>query len=590
MHRAADALAWRLPDPLAPLARLAYNYRWAWMPGGSELFRSDRPAPLAHGRRQPRAAAAGGLDARRSTRAADDAALIGFAASLEEQVRQDLERESRGPVDAEHPVAYFCAEFAVHQSLPIYSGGLGALAGDILKEASDRALPLVGVGLMYRRGYFRQRIDHSGWQQEYWVLTDPERLPAALVTGDDGEPLKVTVPCARRRRHTPRSGGWTSAASRCCCSTPSCPRTTAPTRWITSRLYDGDPDTRLAQYTLLGLGGVAALEALGVEPGVVHLNEGHAAFAALARAHAHGGDFEAAPRRDDLHHPHAGAGRQRHLPRRPGPQHARPLRRRQRLRRDELIRTRPHPPRRRARAVRRHPVRAAHEPRRQRRQPTATARSPREMWQRPRAADRPRHQRRARPDAGSASRCASCSTATSATAGPRAPTTPRPGPALDNASDEELWAVRNEQRARLVDFVRERSTIDRLARGDARHLVKAAETRLRPRRPDASASPAASPPTSGSNLLFRDPERAIGAAHRRPPRAAADLRQGAPEGRRGQAPRAAAVRAQGPRAASPSASSSSRTTTSAPPPASCAAATCGSTSRARRWRPPARRA
>ena len=92
-------------------------------------------------------------------------------------------------------MAFFCAEFAVHQSLPIYSGGLGALAGDIVKEASDRALPMVGIGLMYRRGYFRQRIDHHGWQQEYWVLTDPERLPAALVTG---EPLRVTSAAGSR--------------------------------------------------------------------------------------------------------------------------------------------------------------------------------------------------------------------------------------------------------------------------------------------------------------------------------------------------------------------------------------------------------
>src|SRR5690606_35016001 len=103
-------------------------------------------------------------------------------------------RPAAGPLDPARPAAFFCAEYAVHQSLPVYSGGLGALAGDILKEASDRALSMVAVGLMYRRGYFRQRIDRTGWQQEYWVLTDPERLPAALVTGPDGAPLTITVP------------------------------------------------------------------------------------------------------------------------------------------------------------------------------------------------------------------------------------------------------------------------------------------------------------------------------------------------------------------------------------------------------------
>ena len=85
-------------------------------------------------------------------------------------------------LDPARPVAFFCAEYAVHRSLPVYSGGLGALAGDFLKEASDRALPIVAVGLMYRQGYFRQRIDAGGWQHEYWVDTDRERLPAALVT------------------------------------------------------------------------------------------------------------------------------------------------------------------------------------------------------------------------------------------------------------------------------------------------------------------------------------------------------------------------------------------------------------------------
>ena len=98
-----------------------------------------------------------------------------------------------GAVARERPIAFFCAEFGVHRSLPVYSGGLGALAGDLLKEASDRALPLVAVGLMYRQGYFRQRLDASGWQHEYWIDVDPERLPAALVRVEDGRPLTISV-------------------------------------------------------------------------------------------------------------------------------------------------------------------------------------------------------------------------------------------------------------------------------------------------------------------------------------------------------------------------------------------------------------
>ena len=183
-------------------------------------------------------------------------------------------------MSANRPVAFFCAEFAVHGSLPIYSGGLGVLAGDILKEASDRALPMVAVGLMYRHGYFRQRIDGSGWQHEYWVETDPDRVPAALITGDDGEPLTIAVPFVGRdivaqvwRVDVGRVPLLLLDADR--------PENDLADRWITSRLYVGDPDVRLWQYALLGVGGVRVLNALGIEPGVVHLNEGHAAFAGL---------------------------------------------------------------------------------------------------------------------------------------------------------------------------------------------------------------------------------------------------------------------------------------------------------------------
>src|SRR3954447_20803071 len=295
LKRAAEALAWRLPDELSVLARLAYKYRWAWTPGGSELFRSVDPRRwrLVGGNpvRLLQEASSEALAA-----AAGNGQLLETAAALEQRIRADLEREPAGPVDPAHPVAFFCAEYAVHQSLPIYSGGLGALAGDILKEASDRALPMVGIGLMYRRGYFRQRIDHSGWQQEYWVLTDPERLPAALVTGDDGQPLRLHVHIADA---DVLAQVWRVDVGRV---PPFLMDTELPendhlTRWTTSRLYDGDPDTRLSQYALLGLGGIAMLEALGIEPGVVHLNEGHAAFASLAsacRGMAGGKSFEEA--------------------------------------------------------------------------------------------------------------------------------------------------------------------------------------------------------------------------------------------------------------------------------------------------------
>ncbi len=502
LKRAADALAWRLPDPLAPLARLAYNYRWAWLAGGSELYRSIDPRRWRMVAGNPvRLLQEASTDA--LERAAGDSALIDFATSLEEQVRQDLAREPAGPVDPERPVAFFCAEYAVHQSLPVYSGGLGALAGDILKEASDRALPMVGVGLMYRRGYFRQRIDHSGWQQEYWVLTDPERLPAALITGDDGAPITITIDCAGVAVNAQI---WRVDVGRVplLLLDTELPTNDGVTRWITSRLYDADPDTRLAQYALLGLGGVAALEAVGVDPGVVHLNEGHAAFASLARAR--NGDVQAA-RAETIFTTHTPvpAGNDTY----PADQVIDTLRGfmdAAGVDSDAFVRLgRTHPD-------------DAHEPfgvtqfalRTTRDANGVSARHgevAREMWK----------------DIGLP--------ITHVTNGVHVPSwvgepmrrlldehlgegwatradDPATWAGIDDVPDAALWAVRNEQRERLVHFVRERSTLDRLARGDARHIVQAAETAFDP---DVLTLGFARRVATYKrlDLLFRDAERAI---------------------------------------------------------------------------------
>jgi starch phosphorylase len=183
-------------------------------------------------------------------------------------------------VPAERPVAFFCAEFGVHRSLPIYGGGLGALAGDILKGASDRALPMVGVGILYRQGYFHQRVDTSGWQHEYWYETDPERRPAVNVTADDGRPITVEVPIWGERVavHV-----WRVDVGRVplFLLDTAVGDNTPKQRFISSRLYEGNREVRLAQYALLGVGGIRVLRALGIQPSVVHLNEGHPALATL---------------------------------------------------------------------------------------------------------------------------------------------------------------------------------------------------------------------------------------------------------------------------------------------------------------------
>jgi len=189
--RACADLAQRLPESLAPLVRLAFNYRWSWSADGPDLFRSIDPERFELCLENPvRLLQEVSGDVLR--RAAGDAELARRATELEAVVRADLARPPPdGPIDPKHPVAFFCAEYGVHRSLPVYSGGLGALAGDLLKEASDQALPLVAVGLMYRQGYFRQRVDASGWQHEYWTATDPER--AALVIASESRRLERLV-------------------------------------------------------------------------------------------------------------------------------------------------------------------------------------------------------------------------------------------------------------------------------------------------------------------------------------------------------------------------------------------------------------
>lgn len=282
VRRAAAQLAGRIPGPLAPLARMAFDYAWSWARGGPELFAAidaDRWAICHHNPvRLLQEAPLASLE-----RAASDMELCAIAAGLEEQLARQLDAPARADVPAERPVAFFCAEYGVHPSLPIYAGGLGVLAGDLLKAASDARLPMVAIGLLYREGYFRQRIDRSGWQHEYWVAADPERLPAVLVTADGERPLLVPVPV---RGVEVLAQIWRVDVGRVPLYLLDTDRAENRRidRWITARLYAGDLDVRLAQYALLGRGGVRALRALGIEPSVVHLNEGHAGLAPLELA------------------------------------------------------------------------------------------------------------------------------------------------------------------------------------------------------------------------------------------------------------------------------------------------------------------
>lgn len=194
-------------------------------------------------------------------------------------------------------IAYFSAEFGLSQSLPIYAGGLGVLAGDHLKSASDLGLPLVGVGLLYREGYFRQRIDRQGWQREYYSINDFYQLPLEMVHKDDGSPLMVQVNHPERQLYVQ---AWVARVGRIklYLLDTYVEANQDVDRHITNRLYGGNQEKRIQQEIVLGIGGVRVLEALGLDPVICHLNEGHSAFLALERIRflqeKHGLDFETA--------------------------------------------------------------------------------------------------------------------------------------------------------------------------------------------------------------------------------------------------------------------------------------------------------
>jgi glycogen phosphorylase len=197
------------------------------------------------------------------------------------------------------PVAYFSAEFGVHESMPIYSGGLGILAGDHLKSASDLGIPLVGIGLYYDQGYFRQRLDRDGWQHEEYIDVDHRLLPMQPATRD-GLPVTVEI---QTRTGTIGARVWQTAVGRTTLLLldSNVEGNSPEDRELTARLYGGDDRIRIRQELLLGIGGVRALAELGISPGVIHLNEGHSAFAALelirCRMETEGVSVEEATRR-----------------------------------------------------------------------------------------------------------------------------------------------------------------------------------------------------------------------------------------------------------------------------------------------------
>jgi len=272
-----------LPAPLIPLERLAWNYWWSWAADGESVFRDLDTEIWEDCEHNPRQLLAK-TSAYRLAEAATDPVYLERVHRLDQSFQSYMQSASQiSAITPEHPVAYFCAEFGVHTSLPLYSGGLGILAGDHLKSASDLGLPLVAVGLLYRYGYFRQRLRTDGWQEEHYGETFPNALPIRLIKNDDGAPLRIEVLI---RNRNVLAQVWRADVGRVFLYLldTNIPENAEMDRWVTGHLYGGDRETRIVQEMLLGIGGVRLLRKLGVSPHVFHLNEGHSAFLTLELA------------------------------------------------------------------------------------------------------------------------------------------------------------------------------------------------------------------------------------------------------------------------------------------------------------------
>ena len=279
-----------LPRRIDRLRELTYNLWWTWQPDAQRLFNRldselwERVAhnPIRFLREIERAVLNEAVQDKRYTDLYDRV----FKAFDEYLSSQQTWSHQNHPELDNRPIAYFSMEFGLHETLPIYSGGLGVLAGDHLKEASDLGLPLVAVGFIYTQGYFSQRFNEDGWQEAINNPINLDDLPILPILGEDGDPLTVSVEFPDRAVSV---RVWEVRIGRVplFLLDSSVESNSADDRLLTARLYWSDLEKRVMQEMLLGVGGVRALRALGYNPSVWHMNEGHAAFLTLERAREH---------------------------------------------------------------------------------------------------------------------------------------------------------------------------------------------------------------------------------------------------------------------------------------------------------------
>ena len=273
-----------LPENLRDLEKISWNYYWSWNPAGAEIFRELAPELWEKNEQNPRRLLKEISGLRLWQKSTDEVyveKLRKFAAAQDEYL--NVKTENFGEINAENPVAYFCAEYGVHNSLPIYSGGLGILSGDHLKSASDLNAPLVAVGLLYRYGYFRQRIAHDGWQEERYLDLFDSQLALKPVNDAGGERETIMVHIRGREVFAQI---WLAEIGRIklYLLDTNIRQNDEIDRLITGHLYGGDQETRVVQEKILGIGGVRLLRKLEITPSVYHLNEGHSAFLTLELA------------------------------------------------------------------------------------------------------------------------------------------------------------------------------------------------------------------------------------------------------------------------------------------------------------------
>ena len=272
-----------LPAELAALQRIAYNLWWSWEPEAIGLFQRLDPELWRLTHHNPLEVLGLLQQATLESLLADEG-FMSHLARVEERMDEYLAGATwyQRHGDPGAAIAYFSMEFGLHESLPIYSGGLGILAGDHLKSASDLGLPLVGVGLLYRQGYFRQHLNPDGWQQEIYPENDFFNLPLHQEKDAAGLPMCLDLELLDRRV---RVQIWRVQVGRVrlYLLDTNLEENAPLDREITTRLYGGDQDMRVRQEILLGIGGIRALKLLGLAPNVCHMNEGHAAFLALER-------------------------------------------------------------------------------------------------------------------------------------------------------------------------------------------------------------------------------------------------------------------------------------------------------------------